>query len=291
MQIPGLSELDPGTVLKRALKEFLDNDMLTQASALAYQVLFSLFPFILFLVALLSFLHLSNFFDWLRSQTEVLLPPQATDQVNRVIGELQQPQGGLLSVGIVLALWAASAGVRSVMNALNVAYEVAESRPTWKRYGLSLLYTMGLAALLILAAGLMILGPQVIQWLAQQVGLEPLFVTVWTWLRWPVAMVLLMLAVAIVYYMAPNVEQPFRFITPGSTFSVLVWIAASLGFGYYVQNIADYNAMYGSIGAIIILLFYFFLSAAVLLFGAEVNAVIEQHARAGAASHKPVTET
>src|SRR5512143_861137 len=131
MQIPGLAGLDPGTVLKRALKEFLDNDMLTHASALAYQVLFSLFPFILFLVALLSFLHLSNFFDWLRSQTEVLFPPQATDQVNRVIGELQQPQGGLLSVGMALALWAASAGVRSVMNALNVAYEVAESRPPW----------------------------------------------------------------------------------------------------------------------------------------------------------------
>jgi membrane protein len=279
MQIPGLSGLDPGMVLKRALKEFLDDDMLTHASALAYQVLFSLFPFILFLGALLSFLNLSNFFDWLRSQTEVLLPPQATDQVNRVIGELQQPQGGLLSVGIALALWAASAGVRSVMNALNVAYEVAESRPAWKRYALSIFYTIGLAALLILAAGLMILGPQVIQWLAQQVGLEQLFVTLWTWLRWPVAIVLLMLAVAIVYYMAPNVEQPFRFITPGSTLSVLVWIAASLGFGYYVQNIANYNAMYGSIGAIIILLFYFFLSATVLLLGAEVNAVIEQHAR------------
>ena len=155
MQIPGLAGLDPGTVLKRALKEFLDHEMLTQASALAYQALFSLFPFILFLVSLLSFLHLPNFFDWLRSQTEVLLPPQATDQVNRVIGELQQPQGGLLSVGMALALWAASAGVRSIMNALNVAYEVAESRPPWKRYGLSLLYTLGLAALLILAAGLM----------------------------------------------------------------------------------------------------------------------------------------
>ena len=284
MQLPGLSGLDPGTVLKRALQEFLDHDMLTQASALAYQALFSLFPFILFLVALLSFLHLPNFFDWLRSQTEVLLPLQATDQVNRVIGELQQPRGGLLSVGMALALWAASAGVRSIMNALNVAYEVAESRPLWKRYGLSLLYTIGLAALLILAAGLMILGPQVIQWLAHQIGLEPLVVILWTWLRWPVAIVLLMLAVAIVYSMAPTIEQPFRFITPGSTLAVLVWIAASLGFGYYVQHLADYNAMYGSLGAIIILLFYFFLSAAVLFFGAEVNAVIAQHARRSAES-------
>ncbi len=106
-------------------------------------------------------------------------------------------------------------------------------------------------------------------------------VTLWTWLRWPVAVLLLILAVATIYYVTPDVEQDFRFITPGSTIAVLVWIGASVGFGYYVQNFADYSATYGSIGAIIVLLVYFFISAAVLLFGAEVNAVIEHHAPTG----------
>ena len=141
--------------------------------------------------------------------------------------------------------------------------------------------TLGLAALLILATGLMAVGPQWIGWLAEQVGLGRLFVLLWTWLRWPVAIVLLMLAVALIYYVAPDVEQEFRFITPGAILAVLVWVAASLGFGYYVNSFANYNAMYGSLGAIIVLLLYFFLSAAVLLFGAEVNAVIEHHAAEG----------
>lgn len=106
-------------------------------------------------------------------------------------------------------------------------------------------------------------------------------VTVWAWLRWPVAVLLLVLAVAVFYYVTPDVEQEFRFITPGSLIAVLTWIAASLGFGYYVQNFADYSATYGSIGAIIVLLMYFYLSAAVLLFGAELNAVIEHQDPSG----------
>ncbi len=118
-------------------------------------------------------------------------------------------------------------------------------------------------------------------WLARQVGLEQLVVTLWAWLRWPVAALLLLLAVAVFYYVTPDVEQKFRFITPGSILATVVWVLASLGFAYYVQNFANYNAMYGSIGAIIILLFYFYLSAAVLLLGAELNAVIEHHSPEG----------
>jgi membrane protein len=261
--------------------DFIADDMTTYAAALAYQVLFSLFPFLLFLVSLLGFLNIPQFFTWLQQQAQTVLPPTAMGQVNAVIAQLQQPQGGLLSFGILAAIWTASAGVRATMNALNVAYDVEEGRPTWKRFVLSIIYTIGLAVLLIGAAALMILGPQAMQWLADQVGVGSVAVTVWTWLRWPVAVLLLILAVAAIYYVTPDVEQDFRFITPGSVIAVLVWILASLGFGYYVQNFADYSATYGSIGAIIVLLLYFFISAAVLLFGAEVNAVIEHHAPAG----------
>lgn len=105
--------------------------------------------------------------------------------------------------------------------------------------------------------------------------MRELVVVLWTWLRWPVIVLMLMLVVALLYYVAPDVEQEFRFITPGSVLAVLVWILASVAFGVYVQNFADYNATYGSIGAIIVLLLYLYISAAVLLFGAELNAVIE----------------
>lgn len=281
MKIPGLRGLSPIGLVKESITDFLADDMTTYASALAYQVLFSLFPFIVFLVALLGFLDLPTFFDWLRQQAETILPAQAMDQVNHVIAELKQPQGGLLSIGVVVALWTASSGIRATMNALNVAYDVKEGRPAWKLYPLSILYTIGIAAMMIAAAALLILGPKAMQWLAYQVGMEQLFVTLWTWLRWPVSLFLVTLAIAVVYYVAPDVEQEFRFITPGATLAVIVWILSSLGFNYYVSNFADYSVMYGSIGTIIALLLYFFISTAVLLFGAEVNAVIEHHAPSG----------
>lgn len=263
------------TVLKRTAKEFSADDMSTYAAALAYRALFSIFPFVLFLMAMLGFLHLPDFFDWLRAQAAMVLPPVALEQVNPVIDQLQQSQGGLLSFGILLALWTASIGVRSLMNAMNKAYDVKEGRPSWKLFILSVLYTIGIAVMLLLAAGFMTLGPQVMTWLASQIGLEQLLVVLWSWLRWPVAILLLMLAVALIYFVMPDVEQEFRFITPGSAVAVIVWLAASVGFGIYVQNFADYNATYGSIGAIIVLLLYFYITAAVLLLGAELNAVIE----------------
>jgi len=265
------------TLLKKTFKEFSSDDMSTYASALAYRALFSLFPFLLFLLALLGFLNLSDFFDWIRQQAALALPPMAMEQVNPVIDQLQRQQGGLLSFGILAALWTASVGFRSLMNAMNRAYDVREGRPTWKLMLLSMLYTVGSAVLLLACAMLMVLGPQVMGWLADLVGLRDVVVVLWAWLRWPVVIFLMMLLVAVLYYVTPDVEQKFRFITPGSVLAVVVWVAASLAFGIYVQNFADYNATYGSIGAIIVLLLYFYISAAVLLLGAELNAVIEHH--------------
>jgi len=281
MIFPDLRGLPMHRVLVRTVKEFLDDEMSTYASALAYQMLFSLFPFILFLIALIGFLHLPDFFSWLRLQSELVLPPQALEQVNPVIDQLQQSKGGLLSVGIVIALWTASAGVRLMMSAMNAAYDVPEGRPVWKRIPLSIFYTVGIAGMLLVAAALMVLGPQVMEWIAAQVGMQEVIVTVWTILRWPAIVILLMVAVALIYYVMPDVKQKFRFITPGSVLAVVVWIIASLGFAYYVKTFADYNAMYGSIGAIIVLLLYFYISAAVLLLGAEMNAVIEHMSEEG----------
>lgn len=275
MQIPGLRGLGPVDLIKRTVKEYLEDDMLTHASALAFQVFFSIFPFVIFLIALLGFLHLPELFDWLRQQAAIFLPGEVMDQVNQVIEHVQQPQGGLLSFGMIFAIWTASSAVRVMMNAMNAAYDVKEGRPAWKLYPLSIVYTIGIAAMLIAAAALMLIGPQAMQWLSSQIGFEQLFVTLWAWLRWPLILLLLTLAVAVVYYVAPDVEQSFRFITPGAIICVLIWIVAALGFNFYVQNFADYNATYGSIGTIIVLLTFFFLSSMVLLFGAQVNAVIE----------------
>jgi membrane protein len=166
--------------------------MPTYAAALAYSALFALFPFLLFLIALLGFLHIPGFFDWLLEQGETALPSDAYGMLDDVVTQIRgQARGSLLSVGIVTAIWGASGGVRSVMNAMNVAFDVEETRPMWKRYVLSVVYTIGIAALFIASAGLMLAGPQLMESAADQAGLGELFVTLWTWVRWPLLVVLL----------------------------------------------------------------------------------------------------
>ncbi len=277
MEIPGLRGLPPNTVVKSVVQEFFRDDMSTYAAAFAFHMLFALFPFLLFLIALLNFLNLSQLFDWLLQQAEIAVPSQAMEQVRTILEEIQEEQQtGLLSIGIIAAVWIASTGVRATMNALNAAYDVSESRPVWQRYLLSLVYTLGLAGLAIVATGLMVIGPQVVTWLAEQFGIGDVVLALWAWLRVPVAMLLTMLAVTLIYYVAPNVEQKFRLITPGSVLAVLLWLIASLGFRYYVANFSRYNLVYGSITAVIVLLTYLFLCAVLLLLGGTLNAVIQR---------------
>ncbi len=264
--------------LGRSIKNFTNDDMLVYAAALSYQLFFSLFPFVIFLLALLGVLNLTSFFDWLIKQSQTVLPGQASGMVQNIVGQIRgQAASGALSLGAVLALWSASSAVRMAMHALNVAYKV-EDRAAWKKFPLSLIYTALLAVLLIAAAVLMLIGPQLATWVAQQVGMGSVFATVWTWARIPVAVVLLMLVAALVYYLFPNTDQPFRFVTPGAVLAVIVWVLASLGFSWYVANFASYNATYGALAAVIVLLFYFFISAAILLFGAELNSEVYHQA-------------
>ena len=267
--------------LGRSIKDFSADDMLVYAAAHSYQLFFSLFPFVIFLLALLGVLNLTSFFDWLLKQSQTVLPGQASGMVQSIVGQIRgQAASGALSLGAVLALWSASAAVRMAMHALNVAYKV-EDRPAWKKFPLSLIYTALLAILLIAAAVLMLIGPQVAGWIAQQVGMGSVFATVWTGARIPVAVVLLMLVAALLYYLFPNTDQPFRIVTPGSVLAVIVWVLASLGFSWYVANFASYNATYGALAAVIVLLFYFFISAAIMLFGAELNSEVYRQATEG----------
>jgi membrane protein len=264
--------------LGRSIKKFSADDMMVYAAALSYQLFFSLFPFVIFLLALLGVLNLTSFFDWLLKQSQTVLPGQASGMVQNIIGQIRgNAAGGALSLGAVLALWSASAAVRMAMHALNIAYKV-EDRAAWKKFPLSLIYTASLAVLLIAAAVLMLIGPQLATWIAQQVGMGSVFATVWTWARIPVAVVLLMLVAALVYYLFPNTDQPFRFVTPGAVLAVIIWVLASLGFSWYVSNFASYNATYGALAAVIVLLFYFFISSAILLFGAELNSEVYHQA-------------
>jgi membrane protein len=256
--------------LVRSIKKFSNDDMAVYAAALSYQLLFSIFPFLIFLLALLGLLNITELFNWLLKQAQTILPRRASELVNNIVEQLRSGAGGALSFGAVVGLWSASSAVRMTMHALNVAYEV-EDPAVWKKFPLSILYTVLLAVLVIAAAALMLIGPRLAAWVAKLVGLGDVFTTVWTWARIPVGVMLLVLVAALIYYLFPNTGQPFQLITPGAILAVIVWVVASLGFSWYVANFASYNSVYGSLAGVIVLLLYFFISAAILLLGAELN--------------------
>jgi membrane protein len=293
----GLGILELG---QRSIRSFLEHGMPTHASALAYQGLFALFPFVIFLGVLLVVLQVDDFFDRLVEQAHSQPPQQVPgplgpvleqarsslpDQdlapaVERLVGQGQEvAEGTLLPFGIVFfAIWSASGLAWTLLEALNVVHEVEETRPLWRRFALSVVFSPVLAVVLIVGTGLMLIGPQATEWLAERIGLAEALVALWWWFRIPVALFLLMLAVSAIYYFVPNSHRPFRFVASGAVVAVILWVSASLGFSFYLFNFADYDAIYGSLGAAVALLVYLYLSAAALLLGAEVNEAIYQRA-------------
>jgi membrane protein len=190
--------------------------------------------------------------------------------------EQAQKQAGddLLFFGVAVALWSISALARTLTEAFNAAYEVAETRRWWKVSALSLAFGPVLALMVIVSLALMLIGPEVVERIASLVGLADAFVSLWTWLRFPVALSLLAVVLSVVYRYGPDARQRFRSVVVGAALAVVLWAISSVGFSIYLANFANYGITYGSLGAAVGLLFYLYLSASVVLLGAEVNAAI-----------------
>lgn len=274
---------------ERLVRNFSEHRMATYAAALAYRGLFGLFPFMLILVVLAGMLGSPDSLDRLieeaESQSSQQVPQQlepvvehGREQVQPLVGMIEQAQeqagGELLLFGIVLAFWSISAVTRTLIDAFNTVYGVTEARPWWKVLVLSLASGPILALAVIVAMGLMLTGPQVVERIADVVGLDELFVSLWRWLRYPVALTLLGVALSIVYRYGPNASQRFRSVMLGAALTVLAWAIASIGFSVYLANFANYGVTYGSLGAAVGLLLYLYLSASIVLVGTEVNAAI-----------------
>jgi membrane protein len=267
---------------RRVIAEMQDDDCLGRAAQLAYYFLFALFPFFLFLTTLLGYLPIPNLLDRLLEMLAQMVPGEALQLVQENIRQLVTDQrGGLLSFGILAALWTSSGALTAIIDSLNRAYDVEEGRPFWKVRGTAILLTIGLSAFIVVALVLLTFGPQIGRWIADLVGLGRVFELSWNILRWPVIVGLLIVAIAMLYYFAPDVEQKWQWITPGSACAVIGWLMASLGFAFYVNNFGSYNATYGSIGAVIVLLTWMYVTGLFVLLGGEINAEIEHAAASG----------
>ncbi len=264
---------------KRAAQEFQSDDALGLAAQLAYYLVLALFPFILFLVAVLDTFSNPEFARYILDYLRQVLPEQVFGIIDDYVGQFlgaDNSAPGLLSLGILGTIWAASGAFSAIINALNKAYDVEETRPYWKVKGIAILMTIGLSGLILAGVVLLVVGPQIGEAIAEYFGLGRVFEVVWGIGRWVAALLFLVFTVALIYYFAPDVGQPFRWITPGGFIGVLLWILASLAFRFYIANFGgdSYSATYGSIGAVIILLLYLYISSLAILFGAELNATL-----------------
>jgi membrane protein len=277
-RLGGLSLVE---LARRTWTEISNDEVMDRAAALSYYFLFALFPSLLFLTALLGFLPLSGLQERLMAYVVNVLPPDASRTIERTLAEvLQTNRGGLLSLGALLALWAGSNGMVSVITTLNVAYDVTEWRPWWKRRLLAIVLTVAFSFFLVATLSLLVFGPKIAGAIARWLGLGPLFAIAWDVVSLLVVVFCGLIGIGLVYYLAPATRQRWRWITPGAVLALVLWLGMSFGLRFYVQHFGNYSATYGSIGGVILLMLWLYLSGVVLLLGAEVNAEIEKAAQA-----------
>jgi membrane protein len=261
---------------RRVWRELQNDEIPDRAAALSYYFLFSLFPALLFLTTLVGMLPVPDLMDRFMGYLAQTLPEDAASIVRKTLVEVQRgAHGGLLSIGMIGTLWAASSGMGSVMNALNVAYHISETRPWWRRRLIAIGLTVGFAVFILTALVLLVFGPRLGGAFAGRFGLGPQFTSVWNALSLPLVILFVLVGIALVYYLAPDAEQRWRWVTPGSAVALVLWLGMSYGLRLYVTQFANYNATYGSIGGVILLTLWLYLTGLVLLLGAEVNSEIE----------------
>ena len=272
-----LRSLSSFRTLKAAVAEFQRDDALGLAAQLAFYLILALFPFLLVLVSLMGTFSSPDLASEVLAYFAEVTPQQVYGIIESYLSDTisgNNPAPGLFSVGLVIALWSASGAFAALINALNKAYDVEETRPFWKVRGIALLMTLGLSAMVLVAVLLLVAGPPIGRGVADLFGLGDVFAIVWSIVQWPLALFFMVLAVALMYYFAPDAGQPFRWITPGGLVGVLLWVLASVVFRFYVSNFGSYDETYGSIGAVIVLLLYLYISSLTILFGAELNATL-----------------
>jgi membrane protein len=263
--------------LKATVQELQRDDAMGLAAQLAYYLILALFPFILVLVSLMGLFGSPELASKVLGYFRQVMPEEAYRLVRTFTADIisgREKRPDLLSFGILFTLWTASGAFAALMNALNRAYDVQETRPFWKVRGIAILMTLGLSVLILVGVLLLVVGEPIGWAIAEIFGLGELFELVWNIVRWPVALIFMVVTVALLYYFAPDVDQPFRWITPGGLIGVLLWVLASAAFSFYVNHFGTYNKTYGSIGVVIILLLYLYISSLTILFGAELNATL-----------------
>ena len=261
-----------------------------RAAAFSYNFFLALFPAIIVFFTIIPYIPIAGFQDQLLQLMEDFIPSKAYAAVEETLFDIvKRPRGGLLSVGFIMAVYFATNGIHSLIEAFNQTRHTIETRSWLKQRLISLVLVFILSSLVILAIVLITLGPVAIQFLVKHDMLHDSFsYYLLVAGKWIISTAMLFFAFSFLYYLAPAAESRFRFISAGSTLSTALTILASVGFNFYVNSISRYNTLYGSIGTLIIIMVWIFFNAMIVLIGFELNVSIRNAKRRFSGLHHTI---
>ena len=267
---------------KSAYRDLLSHHTLQVSAALSYYLVLSVFPALIFLSAVMTSLPIPDLFGRVMALLSHLLPADSMRMIQSVLtGLLKANRTSWVSFGMIGTIWAGTAAFDALIEALDITYDANETRPWWKTRLLAVGLAGLTAALLLIALVVMILGPRFGTWLAGQIHLSYLFVLLWPFLRWTIAITFTLFTVEVLYFLAPNVKQRFLATLPGAILAVACWLGFSYGLGFYFRHIANYSRIYGTLAGFVAFMTWFYWNSLALLAGAELNAELAKESEAG----------
>lgn len=286
IKVPPSPSLGVVSLAREAIRQANADSLGIYAASLAYRGLFATFLLLILLVSLLGLFSATDLVGRLLDRVALGIPGPVLEMLrNQLPGAEERGTRALLSVGAVAsalaALWGVSSAFRSAMHAMNVMYKVREERPFWKRYAISIGLALAVTILTASAMILVVFGGSLGDSIADAAGLGALFSWTWNVIQWPILASFVLLAFALVYYYAPDVRQRFRFVTPGSLIGLCLWLGFSVLFLVFINVVGAYRRIYGAIAGVAIHTLYMYYFSYILLLGAEINQVVEEHTPGG----------
>ncbi len=266
---------EDGNFFQNLLFQFSKDNTSGMGAQLAYYFLLAIFPLLIFLLTLVPLFQIDQ--EMITQFIRDYAPADISSMLEGIISDvMENSNGGLLSVGLIVTLWSASNGMTALMNAFNVAYDVEDNRNFFIAKSLSIVFTIILAISVLLTFVLIVFGEQIGNLMFGIIGLDDQFQTIWSLVRSLLPVLLVFIVFVVIYTTAPNIKLQIKAVIPGAIFTTIAFLVASWGFSFYISNFGNYSATYGSIAGVIVLILWLYITGVIIILGAQINAILHK---------------